>query len=76
MAARPRRRESLLGSADVQSLADLGDSFAVVQSMRVSLVKKEAMIMVAAVTIAPMVPLVLTLMALEELLKKLMGNLV
>ena len=65
--------EPLLGSADIQSLADLGNSGAVVQSMRISLVTKEAIILIAAVTIAPVVPLVLTLMPLEELLKKLFG---
>jgi hypothetical protein len=65
--------ESLLGSADVQSLADLGNSFAVVQSMRIALVTKEAMVLVAAATLAPVVPLILTLMPLEELLKKVVG---
>jgi hypothetical protein len=65
--------EPLLGSADIQSLADLANSVAVVQSMRISLVTKESVIMVAAVTLAPVLPLVLTLMPLEELLKKLVG---
>ncbi len=65
--------ESLLGSADIQSLADMGNSVAVVQSMRISLLTREAIILVAAVTIAPVVPLVLTLIPLDELLKKLLG---
>jgi hypothetical protein len=65
--------EQLLGSGDVQSLADLGSSFAVVQGMRIIPITKEAMLQLAAVTLAPMLPLVLTLMPLEELLKKLFG---
>lgn len=65
--------EPLLGSADIQSLADMGNSVTVVQSMRISLITREAVILVAAVTIAPVVPLVLTLIPLEELLKKLLG---
>jgi hypothetical protein len=64
--------EPLLGSSDIQSLADLGNSVAVVQSMRVSLVTKEAVILLSVLTIAPIMPLLLTLMPLEELLKKLL----
>jgi hypothetical protein len=65
--------ESMLGSGDIQSLADLGNSFAVVQDMRVVAVTKQAMLQLAVATVAPIVPLVLTLMPLEELLKKLLG---
>jgi hypothetical protein len=65
--------ERLLGSGDVQSLADLDNSFAIVKGMRIIPITKEAMLQLAAVTVAPIVPLVLTLMPLEELLKKLFG---
>jgi hypothetical protein len=65
--------EPMLGSGDIQSLADLGNSFAVVQDMRVVVVTKRAMLQLAVATVAPVVPLVLTLMPLEELLKKLLG---
>jgi hypothetical protein len=67
--------EPLVGSGDIQSLADLANSFAVVQDMKVSLVTKESILMIAAVTLAPMVPLLLTMMPLEELLKKMGGML-
>jgi len=67
--------EPLVGSGDIQSLADLANSFVVVQDMKVSLVTKESILMIAAVTLAPMVPLLLTMMPLEELLKKLGGML-
>jgi len=65
--------EPFVGSGDIQSLADLGNSFEVVQTMRVVPVTKEAFIQLVAATVAPVVPLALTMMPLEELLKKLFG---
>lgn len=65
--------ESLVGSADLQSLADLGSSFDVVRSMRLAPVTREAVLQLAAVTLLPVVPLALTLMSIEELVKKLFG---
>jgi hypothetical protein len=65
--------EPMLGSGDIQSLADLGNSFAVIQDMRVVPVTRQAMVQLAAATLVPLVPLLLTLMPLEELLKKLLG---
>ena len=65
--------EAFLGSGDIQSLADLGNSFAVVQDMNVVPVTKHALVQLAAATVAPIVPLVLTLMPLEDLIKKLFG---
>jgi hypothetical protein len=65
--------EPLVGSGDIQSLADLGNSFEVVRSMRLAPVTKEAILQLAAATLAPVVPLALTMMSLEELLKKLLG---
>jgi hypothetical protein len=65
--------EPMLGSNDIQSLADLGNSFEVVRSMRIVPVSKEAVFQLGVATLAPIVPLVLTLMPLEDLLKKLLG---
>ena len=65
--------EPFVGSADIQSLADLGNSFEVVRTMRIVPVTKEAVLRLAAATLAPVVPLALTMMPLEELLKKLFG---
>ncbi|MGB7904467.1 MAG: hypothetical protein WCF43_07230 [Steroidobacteraceae bacterium] len=65
--------EPMLGSGDIQSLADLGNSFEVVRSMRIVPVSKEAVFQLGVATLAPIVPLVLTLMPLEDLLKKLLG---
>ena len=65
--------EPLVGSGDIQSLADLGNSFEIVKTMRIVPVTKEAIIRLVAATLAPLVPLALTMMPLEELLKKLIG---
>jgi hypothetical protein len=63
--------EPLVGSADIQSLADLSNSYEVVRSMRIAPVTRDAIVSVAAMTLVPVAPLLLTMMPLEELLKKL-----
>ena len=65
--------EPLVGSADIQSLADLSNSFEVVRTMRIVPVTKEAILRLAGATLAPVAPLALTMMPLEDLLKKLVG---
>ena len=65
--------EPFVGSGDIQSLADLGNSYEVVQTMRIAPITKEAVLQLVAATLAPIVPLALTMMPLEELLKKLFG---
>jgi len=65
--------EPLVGSGDIQSLADLGTGFEVVRTMRSAPITKEAVFQVVAATLLPIAPLALTMMPLEELLKKLLG---
>jgi len=65
--------DELLGSGDIQSLADLGNSLSVVRSMHIVPVKRDDIIRLAAATLAPIVPLALTMMSLEDLLKTLFG---
>jgi hypothetical protein len=65
--------EPLVGSADIQSLADLANSFEVVRTMRIAPITRDALVRLVAATLAPVVPLALTMMPLEELLKKLFG---
>jgi hypothetical protein len=65
--------EPLVGSADIQSLADLVNSFEVVKTMQIAPITRDAVIRLVAATLAPVVPLALTMMPLEELLKKLFG---
>lgn len=65
--------EPLVGSGDIQSLADLGNSLAVVQGMRIAPVDRDMILRLAAAILLPLVPLALTMMPLEELLKRLFG---
>jgi hypothetical protein len=65
--------EALVGSGDIQSLADLANSFEVVRTMRIAPVTTEALLRLVAATLAPLVPLALTMMSLEDLLKQLLG---
>jgi hypothetical protein len=65
--------EPLVGSADIQSLADLDNSFEVVRRMRVAPVSRDAVIQLGVATLLPVAPLLLTVMPLEEVLKKLFG---
>ena len=65
--------EPLVGSGDIQSLADLDNSLEVVRTMRLAPVTKEAVFRLVIATLVPIVPLGLTMMPLEELLKTLAG---
>ena len=61
----------MLGSADIQSLADLSSSYEMVQSMRITLISRDSILTFAGAIVAPILPLALTMMPLEELLKQL-----
>jgi hypothetical protein len=67
------RDEALVGSADIQSLADLSNSYEVVRSMRIVPVTRDAILQLAAAVLVPIAPLALTMMSLEDLVKKLFG---
>ena len=69
----PAGREALLGSADIQSLADLTNSLDVVREMRVVPFGKETIVVVAITLALPLAPLVLTMVPLEELVRRLVG---
>jgi hypothetical protein len=58
----------LLGTGDIQSLADLGNSYQVVREMRVVPFGLQDISRLAIATAAPMVPLLLTIFSFEELL--------
>jgi hypothetical protein len=65
--------EAFVGSADIQSLADLGNSLQVIRDMRTVPITKDSLVFLALAVLLPIAPLVLTMMPLEELLKKLFG---
>jgi hypothetical protein len=63
--------DELLGTSDIQSLADLNNSFAVVRGMRIAPIGGRDILILVISTAAPFVPLGLFLMPLDELIKKI-----
>jgi hypothetical protein len=66
----PDGSEELLGAADIQSLADLGNSYSIVQEMRPVPFGLQDISRLAAATAAPLVPLLLTIFSPEELVMR------
>ena len=63
--------EELLGTGDIQSLADLGNSFEVVREMRLVPFGRSAVLRLAILSALPLFPLTLTMIPLEEMLSRL-----
>jgi len=68
-----RDRDDLMGSADIQSLADLGNSFEVITKMRPVPFGPLLAALIAAAAVLPMIPLVLLRLSLMDLLLKVGG---
>jgi len=62
--------EPLVGSTDLQSLADLGNSFEIVKGMKPVPFGKDTLLQLAVISLAPVAPLVLTMIPLGELLDR------
>ena len=65
--------KELLGSADIQSLADLSNSYGIVDGMRTVPFDRNALVLTVACAIIPLAPLVLFIIPLDELLIKVLG---
>ena len=65
--------EPLLGSSDIQSLADLGNSYAVVGEMKPVPFGRDTIVQVAGAAVIPLVPLVLSIVPADEIVKKLIA---
>jgi hypothetical protein len=61
-------KENLLGAADIQSLADMGNSFSVIRSMSAVPFSKTTVFRLAVVTMLPLLPLTLTVIPLDQLI--------
>jgi hypothetical protein len=64
--------EALIGSADIQSLADLCNSYEVVKGMRMVPFNLQTVVQLAVATLLPVAPLLLTIFSLEDLLLSLL----
>lgn len=67
------RSDELLGTGDIQSLADLGNSYGLVRDMRPVPFGLDDITRLAAVTAAPFLPLLLTIWSPEELIMRIIG---
>jgi len=65
------RGNELLGSSDIQSLADLANSYAVVQGMRVLPFGRSVVVRLAILIALPLLPLALTMFPFEVVLQQL-----
>jgi len=68
--------EPLIGSGDIQSLADLGNSYEVTRQMRITPISLRAAVNFTAAFLAPIVPLALTMMPAEKLVQRLLDLIV
>lgn len=64
--------ESPLGSGDIQSLADLGNSYAGLQQMRIVPFGSQTVLKLAVAVLAPVAPLSLTMISAEELINRIL----
>lgn len=71
----PPEGEPLLGSADIQSLADLGGSFEYIRAMRVVPFNQRVVLQLAVITALPGLPLMLLVVPIEKVLDTLGGAL-
>ncbi len=63
--------EVLMGSSDIRSLADLANSFTVVQTMKSAIISKTTIMTFALASLLPFAPLLLTVYPFDELLSRL-----
>jgi hypothetical protein len=64
--------EPLVGTGDIQSLADLQNSYAVAQAMRIVPITRTALIQFVAAAVIPIIPLLFTVMPAEQILTTLL----
>mgnify|MGYP001354319769 CR=1 FL=1 len=75
MAGQTPPDEPLLGSADIQSLADLGNSFGLIRDMKSFPFSQQQILQIAVIASLPGLPLIFLVMPVGELLKLLAGAL-
>jgi len=69
----PRTRESPVGSADIQSLADLANAFDVIRSMYLVPITRNTVLRLVLLIVIPLLPLVLTMIPFEHIVDRAIG---
>jgi hypothetical protein len=70
LAGKAPENESLVGSSDIQSLADLANSFDVVREMRLLPFERKIVVQLAIVIVLPLLPLALTMIPLDQMIDR------
>jgi hypothetical protein len=68
----PPKQDQLLGTSDIQSLADLVNSYDAVRRMRLVPFGLQEVTILAAMTLAPLLPLLLTVYSLDQLIGRIL----
>lgn len=65
--------ESVLGSSDIQSLADLSNSLSIVQNMSIIPVDRKTAILLTATAAVPIIPLLLAVLPVSKIVMNVLG---
>jgi hypothetical protein len=71
----PHTHESLVGSADIQSLADLANAFEVIRDMYLVPITRNTVVRLVIAIVIPLLPLVLTMIPFEEVVDRALSTL-
>jgi hypothetical protein len=66
----PHTRESLIGTSDIQSLADLANGFEVIRDMNLVPITRDTVLRLGFVVVIPLLPLVLTMIPFKEVIDR------
>lgn len=72
MRSRTKPSDALIGSPDIQSLADLRNDYLIVSGMKPTPFGMESIIHLAIMTLLPVAPLLLTILSVEQLLDRML----
>jgi hypothetical protein len=73
LGAHPHTRESPVGSADIQSLADLANAFEIIRSMYLVPITRNSVLRLGFLIVIPLLPLVLTMIPFEQVVDHAIG---
>jgi hypothetical protein len=76
LCARPHTREALIGTSDIQSLADLVNGFDVIRTMYLVPITRNTVLRLGFAIVVPLLPLVLTMIPFNEIVDRVIHTLV
>ena len=67
-----RPSEPLLGSGDIQSLADLGNSYQIIEEMSIAPITKGLVIKLAVLAAAPLIPVIIAVTPTSQIVNAIL----